>query len=111
MKYDTQFLTSLSHCTCQKTLKRIIKMATDNSVTKNQKTNIIVIPGNDETLQNLVSIIQKTENCDGLADITRHVVSVFKSDLYGISYKVIFSRSLNLRKTKHKCHTNVVKLI
>ncbi|CAF1083081.1 unnamed protein product [Didymodactylos carnosus] len=48
-------------------------MATDNSITKNQKTNIMVITGNDETFQNLLSIIQKSDNCGNLADITRHV--------------------------------------
>ena len=54
-------------------------MATHNSVTKNQKTNIIVITGNDETLQNLLSIIQNSHSCGELDDITRHVVSVLKS--------------------------------
>ena len=86
-------------------------MATDNSVTKNQKTNIIVITGNDETCQNLLSIIQKSGNCGELVDITTHVVSVLKLDLYNTSYKFIFSRSLKLLKTKQKHRINVVKLI
>ena len=51
-------------------------MATHDSFTKNQKTNIMVITGTDETLQNLLSIIQKSENSGEFADITRHVVSV-----------------------------------
>jgi hypothetical protein len=71
-------------------------MATDNSVTKNQKTNIIVITENDETCQNLLSIIQKSGNCGELVDITTHVVSFLKSDLYDIRYKVILCRLLKL---------------
>jgi hypothetical protein len=86
-------------------------MATDNSITKNQTTNIIVITGNDETFQNLISIIQKSDNFGNLADITRHVVSVLRSYLYEIHCKVIFSRSLKLLKTKQNHHINVVKLI
>ncbi|UJR17795.1 hypothetical protein I4U23_004694 [Adineta vaga] len=49
-------------------------MDVHNSVSKSQKTNIIVMAGNDETLQNLLSIIQKSTNSGELADLTRHVI-------------------------------------
>ncbi|CAF0815867.1 unnamed protein product [Adineta steineri] len=53
-------------------------MATNNSVTKNQKTNIIVITGNDETFQNLLSIIRKSDKCGELSGITRSVESTIE---------------------------------
>ena len=61
-------------------------MATSNSIIKNPKANIIVIAGNDEILQNLLSIIQKSEDHSELSDITKHVVSVLKAYLYEVSY-------------------------
>ena len=75
-------------------------MATDNSVSKNQKANIIVIAGNDETFQNLLSIIQKSEKRSEIDDITKHLVSLLKLHLYNIKYKLIYSRTLNLWMTK-----------
>ncbi|CAF0816571.1 unnamed protein product [Adineta steineri] len=53
-------------------------MATNNSVTKHQKTNLIVITGNDEIFQNLLSIIQKSENCGELSGITRSIESTIE---------------------------------
>ena len=85
------------------------QMATDNSATKNQTTSIIVITGNEQTCQNLLAIIQKSGDCTELGDLTTHVVSVSKSDLYDISYKVIYSRPLKLLKIKQKHCVNVGK--
>ena len=86
-------------------------MATDNSVTRNQKTSVIVITGNEETCQNLLSIIQKSGNCGELVDITTHVVSVLKSDLCDLRYKFLFSRLLKVLKIKQNHRINVIKPI
>ncbi len=51
-------------------------MATNSFLTENQKTNIIIITGSDETLQNFLSVIQKSENYGELADLRRQVVSI-----------------------------------
>ncbi|CAF1086014.1 unnamed protein product [Rotaria sordida] len=62
-------------------------MATHNFVAKNQKTNIIVITEDDETFQNLLSIIEKSDNSGELADITRHVITESIEDKTKPSYK------------------------
>ena len=86
-------------------------MATDISVTKTQTTSVVVFTGNEETCQNLLSIIQRSGHGTELADIRTHVVSVLKSDLYDTGDKVIFARSLQRWMIKKKHLINVGKLI
>ena len=88
------------------------RMAVENSVTKIHGANIIVIAGDNETLQNLFSVIRKAENSSQLGSMTRNTVNSFENNPYYISStKSCLFRLLIVLKKKQKYHINVVNFV
>lgn len=90
---------------------RVAAMTAHNSLPQNQTTNIIIVAGNDETLQNILSIIQKPANSNGLTNIAKHVVSIAEDYICEWHHEFVFSSSLNRRKTKQQRRLSIAKLI
>lgn len=85
-------------------------MARLNSPTKNKKTSIIVITGDDDVLQNLLSTIEKSDNLTESIDIKRHDVCLFRIAFHP-DHRKLSSRFKHLHWMKENLCINVAKLI
>ena len=77
-------------------------MANGNlSIKKSQQTNVIVVTEGDEAFQTIISLVQKSNNCDTSTNLVKRVVSVFKLHMHIIKSEILFNTDLRIECRSH----------